>query len=161
MQSKAKQHALLGDVSPSMVADREALSAVHSEPESPGRVLAAYPNLAVSLSAKPQKYIQHQQQHGWGQDRGTSLEHLDNCLLMNVTQLCAASLGLRENIKALLSSGWVKCKALTSNNNSLQESQPISGMHLLKLGQLQLSRVARTLSEPVPVSLSDVDSPVC
>ena len=98
---------------------------------------------------------------GDGTKRGMCLEHLDNCLLMNVTQLCASSFGLRENIKALLSSGWVKCKALTSNSNSLQESQPISGMNLLKLGQLQLSRVARTLSEPVPVSLSDVESPVC
>jgi len=98
---------------------------------------------------------------GDGTYRGMCLEHLDNCLLMNVTQLCASSLGLRENIKALLSSGWVKCKALTSNSNSLQESQPVSGMNLLKLGQLQLSRVARTLSEPVPVSLSDVESPVC
>ncbi len=93
--------------------------------------------------------------------RGTRLEHLDNCLLMNVTQLCAASLGLRENIKALLSSGWVKCKALTSNSDSLQKRQPTAGMHLVELDQLQLSRVARTLSEPVPVSLSDVESPVC
>ncbi len=80
---------------------------------------------------------------------------------MNVPQLCAASLRLRENIKALLSSGGVKCKALTSNTNSLQERQPISGMRLVELDQLQLSRVARTLSEPVPVSLSDVESPVC
>lgn len=93
--------------------------------------------------------------------RGTCLEHLDNCLLMNLTHLRATSLGLRENIKALLSSGWVKCKALTSNSNSLQERQPLAGMYLVELGQLQLSKVTRTLSEPVPVSLSDVESPVC
>ncbi len=119
----------------------EALGAVHSEPESPGPVLAAYPNLAVSLSAKHQKYTQHQQQHAWRQDRRACLEHLDNCLLMNVTQLCAASLGLRENIKALLSSGWVKCKALTSNSDSLQKQQPISGMHFVELDQLQLQEL--------------------
>ncbi len=48
---------------------RKALGAAHSEPESPGPVLAAYPNPAATLSAKQQKYIQHQQKHGWGQDK--------------------------------------------------------------------------------------------
>ena len=80
---------------------------------------------------------------------------------MNVTQLCAAPQGLREKIKTLLSSGWVKCKALTSNSDSLQKRQPAAGMHLVELDQLQLLRLVRTLSEPVPVSLSVVESPVC
>lgn len=93
--------------------------------------------------------------------KGNCLEHLDNCLLMNLTKLCAASPGLRENIETFLSSGRVKCKALISSSNRLQEHQPLAGMYLVKLGQLQFSRVARTLSEPVPVSLSDIDAPFC
>ncbi len=48
---------------------REALGAVHSEPESPERVLAAYPKHAVLLSAKHQNCMQHQQKHGQGQDK--------------------------------------------------------------------------------------------
>ena len=51
------------------VLHREALGAVHSEPESPGPVLAAYPNLAVLLSARHQKHIQHQHKHDWGRDK--------------------------------------------------------------------------------------------